>query len=107
MRAARITRYGPHELALGDVPLPTAQTLEEGHVLVRVHVVALNPADVKTRRGTIGAVKGKPTPTHPVVLGYDCSGEIVALGPGVPASWSVGDQVSHSSHDSYQGTQQC
>jgi NADPH:quinone reductase-like Zn-dependent oxidoreductase len=93
MRAAVITRYGAHELKLAEVSQPTIETLEEGHVLVRVQLVALNPVDVKTRRGATPSVRGTPTRARPVVLGYDCSGEIVGIGPGVPAGWNIGDEV--------------
>ena len=94
MRAAYITRYAADALQLGELPHPSMDTLDTGHVLIRVHYVAINPVDVKTRRGSIKAIRGTPSVKHPLVLGYDCSGEVVGLGLGIPAdTWRIGDQV--------------
>ena len=91
MRAAFITRYGRDALNVGTLPEPV---LERGNVLLKVHYVALNPVDIKTRAGKIRSVRPTPpSPSDPLVLGYDCSGTITAVGPGVPADWRVGDAV--------------
>jgi NADPH:quinone reductase len=53
-------------------------------VLVRVEAVALNPVDTKVRKGRAGKV-----------LGWDASGKIVAVGPGV-RGFGVGDEVYYA-----------
>jgi alcohol dehydrogenase len=63
-------------------PVPGA-----GDVLIKVRATSLNYHDVFTRRG----MPGIKIPL-PVILGLDCAGEIVGVGPGVEG-WSVGDRV--------------
>jgi NADPH:quinone reductase-like Zn-dependent oxidoreductase len=64
MLAAHITGYG-QPLALAELACPQVSSLEDGHVLLRVHTVALHPADTKTRLGKVKAIKGKPTIDNP------------------------------------------
>jgi NADPH:quinone reductase-like Zn-dependent oxidoreductase len=64
MQAAHITSYG-QPLALAELPCPQVSSLEDGHVLLRVHAVAVQPADIKTRLGKVKAIKGKPTIDNP------------------------------------------
>ena len=92
MLAAYITRYGG-PLVVGTLPQPSAASLEDGFVIVKVHVVALNPVDVATLHGKLGHVSGPPSQARPDILGYDCAGVIEAIGPGVSRSWAVGDEV--------------
>lgn len=87
MRAMAASAYGPLEaLAQIDVPLPTP-----GHGEVRVRVVAsaLNPADYKVLLGTLKFLHAR---NRPLVVGYDFSGTIDAVGPSV-GNASVGDDV--------------
>lgn len=62
------------------VPLPT-------EVLVRVHAAAVNPIDWKSR-----ATGGLGMWHEPPVLGYDLSGVVEAVGPGV-TTLTPGDEV--------------
>jgi len=61
----------------------------QGEVLIRVHTSSVNPVDVDIIRD-----KFESTLAHLLkkVLGFDVSGEIVALGPGC-SRLKVGDQV--------------
>ncbi|MER7511353.1 NAD(P)H-quinone oxidoreductase [Streptomyces lavendulae] len=75
---------GPEALVWAEVPDPVAG---EGEVLVEVAASAVNRADVLQRQGFYDPPPGASR--HP---GLECSGRIVALGPGV-SGWSVGDEV--------------
>lgn len=75
---------GPEVLELTDVPDPVAA---EGEVLLRVAATAVNRADTLQRRGLY-----PPPPGASHVIGLECSGEVVAVGPGV-THWSPGDRV--------------
>ncbi|MFM2149157.1 MAG: hypothetical protein RLZZ187_1463 [Pseudomonadota bacterium] len=61
--------------ALEDLDLPDPGPPAGRDLLVRVHAVSVNPRDVKSRMAF--AVKGG----MPVVLGYDASGVVEAVGP--------------------------
>ena len=61
--------------------------LEPGQVRVRVRACSLNYHDVFTRRG----MPGIKVPL-PMILGCDCAGEVLELGPGV-SGWKLGDRV--------------
>jgi alcohol dehydrogenase len=67
-----------------DFPDPV---LGEGDVLVKVRATSLNYHDVFTRRG----MPGIKIPL-PMILGLDCAGEILDVGPEVH-DWSIGDRV--------------
>jgi putative PIG3 family NAD(P)H quinone oxidoreductase len=85
MRAVVLDRTGePEVLSLAELadPRPGA-----GEVVIDVHATALNFADLLQRRGSYGT----PT-TLPAVLGIECSGTILEIGPDV-AGWAVGDRV--------------
>ncbi|CAN7209491.1 NAD(P)H-quinone oxidoreductase [Variovorax sp. LjRoot84] len=85
MRAVVLDRTGePEVLSLAGLadPRPGA-----GEVVIDVHATALNFADLLQRRGSYGT----PT-TLPAVLGIECSGTILEIGPDV-ADWAVGDRV--------------
>jgi NADPH:quinone reductase-like Zn-dependent oxidoreductase len=87
MKAMAAPTYGPLEgLAQIDVPLPIP-----GHGEVRVRVVAsaLNPADYKVLLGTLKFLHAR---NRPLVVGYDFSGTIDAVGPSV-SNVSLGDDV--------------
>jgi len=87
MRAIAAPAYGPLErLAQVDTPLPTPG---RGEVRVRVVASALNPADYKVLLGTMKFLHAR---NRPLVVGYDFSGTIDAVGPSVTGV-SVGDDV--------------
>lgn len=91
-QACFMTKYGKSNATISELPEPTASDLKEGQVLLKIHAVSLNAVDWKTREGKIKAVSGDPTPQVPVVLGYDCSGTVEAVGLNVK-EWAVGDEV--------------
>ena len=83
MKAIVIHQYGgPEVLTLEQVPIPTPSS---GEVLIKVHAVSINPVDFKRRRGWAN----QPLP---VILGWDVSGVVTALGEGV-TDFKVGDAV--------------
>jgi NADPH:quinone reductase len=88
MRAMVITQFGgadvfEHQEIEQPAPGP-------GEVLVRVIASGTNPVDAKIRQaGTWAQIP------FPAVLGYDVSGVIEALGPGV-AEFKVGDEVFYT-----------
>jgi NADPH:quinone reductase len=87
MRAVALAEYGPLEkLVPMTLPLPEPG---KGEVLVRVHASALNPADYKVALGQIKLLHAR---NFPMVLGYDFSGVIEAVGPGVTAL-KIGDEA--------------
>ncbi|MEU6845465.1 NADP-dependent oxidoreductase [Streptomyces sp. NPDC046716] len=84
MRAvSQDTHGGPEVLK----PVTTARPVPGlGEILVRVHATSVNPVDVMNR--TSGVFVGKA----PFVLGYDVSGTVEAVGPGVTVH-KTGDEV--------------
>lgn len=83
MRAMVIDGYGePEVLTLRHLTVPEPAS---GEVLIRVHSVSINPVDYKWRQHG-------PFTEFPVVLGWDVSGVVAALGPGV-TEFSIGDAV--------------
>ena len=75
---------GPEALVWAKVPDPVPG---EGEVLVEVAATAVNRADLLQRQGFYN-----PPPGASPYPGLECSGRIVALGPGV-SGWAVGDEV--------------
>jgi NADPH:quinone reductase-like Zn-dependent oxidoreductase len=75
MQAISQDELGGSEV-LKRVTLPTPKP-GLGEILVRVHAASVNPVDVMNRQ--TGVFVGKP----PFVLGYDVSGTVEAVGPGV------------------------
>ncbi len=87
MKAVRMHRYGgPEVLVYEDAPRPQAG---QGEVLVRVHAAAINPVDWKIREGY-----GKDRIGHklPLIPGWDVSGVVEDVGPGV-TRLKAGDEV--------------
>jgi len=74
---------GPEVLKRVTLPTPKPGM---GEILVRVHAASVNPADVMNRQ--TGVFVGKP----PFVLGWDVSGMVEAVGPGVTL-YKPGDEV--------------
>lgn len=87
MKAVRIHSWGgPEVMRLEDAPLPV---LAEGEVLVRVVAAAINPVDWKIREGYL---KDMLPHRLPLILGWDVSGVVAAVAPGV-SGFQVGDAV--------------
>jgi NADPH:quinone reductase-like Zn-dependent oxidoreductase len=87
MKAVCIDRYGgPNVLVYEDAPRPHPGA---GELLVRVHAAGINPVDWKIREGHM---KEMLHHTLPLVLGWDVSGVVETLGPGVKR-FKVGDEI--------------
>ena len=85
MRAIVIREPGNEDvLALGDVPAPT---LGPADVRIRVSATAVNRADLLQRQGFY-----PPPPGASDLLGLECAGTIVELGPEA-RGFRVGDRV--------------
>jgi NADPH:quinone reductase-like Zn-dependent oxidoreductase len=95
MKAAVIHEYGgPEVLKYEDYPDPT---LQPGEVLVRVAAAGVNPVDALERSGQ--TKEWRPI-QFPGVLGWDLSGTIQKLGPGVEG-FSTGDPVLAWAYHTY------
>lgn len=89
MKAVQIHTFGDIDtLVYEDTTRPEAQA---GEVLVRVRAAGVNQVDWKTRRGP-GVTGFKGEQPFPYILGWDLSGEVVALGEGV-TQFALGDAV--------------
>jgi NADPH:quinone reductase-like Zn-dependent oxidoreductase len=96
MRALTITRYGPPEvLAVRESPDPVPGP---GQVCIRVARAGLNFADLTAR---VGLYRDAPRP--PLVMGYEVSGTVAALGAGVSGP-AVGTPVLAMTHFGGQST---
>ncbi len=79
MKAVRVHAWGgPDTLRYEDAPRPEAGT---GELLIAVRGAGVNPIDCKTRRGE--GVAGGLIDPFPVILGWDISGVVEGVGPGV------------------------
>lgn len=88
MRAVILTEAGGTEnFSIEEIAIPEIKPKE---VLVKVHAIAINPVDMKTRKG--GAFLAKLQEQTPVILGWDISGEVQAVGEDV-SSFKPGDEV--------------
>lgn len=76
---------GPEQLTVADVPDPVAGP---GEVLLDVAYAGCNWADTQVRMGIYPHAM-----TYPMILGFEVSGTVAALGPGV-AGVQVGDRVA-------------
>ena len=72
-------------LKIHEVPNPVVS--KPNHVLVKVHTIGLNYAEVLSRKGQYSWA-----PPRPYVPGMECFGEVLAVGDQV-AAVKVGDQV--------------
>jgi NADPH:quinone reductase-like Zn-dependent oxidoreductase len=87
VKAIAAPTYGPLErLTQIEAPEPTPGA---GEVRVRVVASALNPADYKVVLGTLKFLHAR---NRPLIVGYDFSGTVDAVGPAV-SGVSVGDDV--------------
>lgn len=78
MRAITIDDYGMRP-RLQDIPKPQ---VGDGEVLIRLRAAGVNPMDWKARDGWY---KGWLSAEFPAVLGFDGSGDVEQVGPGVTA----------------------
>ena len=85
----RIVRFrqvgGPEVLQLEELPAPLP---EKGEVRIKVEAIGLNRAEVMFRRGQY-----LYQPRFPSTLGYEASGAVEEIGPGV-TGWKPEDRVS-------------
>ena len=87
MKAVQINNFGNRSvLELNDIAIPTPT---ESEVLIKVKSASVNPVDWKIREGYLQAVLNHKLP---LTLGWDVSGEVVAIGAKVD-SLRVGDAV--------------
>ncbi len=87
MKAVQINDFGGRSrLTLNDIAIPTPT---ENEVLIKVKSSSVNPVDWKIREGYL-----QPMLNHslPLTLGWDVSGEVVAIGEKVH-NLKVGDAV--------------
>jgi len=88
MKAVQIHEYGDVDvLKYGDVERPEPRA---GEVLVRVRAAGINQVDAVSRQFPVPVTSGAKG--LPYILGWDISGEVVALGAGV-TQFAVGDEV--------------
>lgn len=88
MRAIILKEAGGVEnLIKKEVDTPDIQKNE---VLVKTKALSINPVDIKTRNGKAmyATIKSEP----PIILGWDMSGEVVAVGEEV-VQFKAGDEV--------------
>ncbi|XP_054706354.1 synaptic vesicle membrane protein VAT-1 homolog-like [Uloborus diversus] len=86
MKAIVLTSYGGMKsVKILNKPEPSPA---EGEVLIRVKACGLNFLDIMMRQGTIFN-----PPKLPVIMGFECAGEVEAVGEGVP-DFQIGDRVA-------------
>jgi NADPH:quinone reductase-like Zn-dependent oxidoreductase len=87
MRGMALQKYGSFaNFQLTNLPDPVAGN---GEVLVRVHAASLNPADYKVALGIFKLLHAR---NFPMILGYDFSGVVEAVGSEC-GTFKVGDAV--------------
>lgn len=85
MKAVRIHEFGGVDVCrIDEVASPRPQP---GEVVVRVEAAAISQADLDVRAG-----RRRPPVALPHVMGFDASGTIEQVGPGVQ-DWVPGDRV--------------
>ena len=95
MKAVVFHQYGgPNELKLEDVADPTAG---DGELLIRVAAASMNPIDWKIRSG---AMQHMFPVEFPAIPGFDVSGIVRAVGPGV-TGFAPGDKVFGRAQKAY------
>lgn len=94
MRQIWITRAGrPEVLQVREAPDPAPGA---GEVRIRVEASGINFADIMGRMGVYPDL-----PPIPVVPGYEVSGRIDAVGPGVDQSWMGRDVIAMTRFGGY------
>jgi NADPH:quinone reductase-like Zn-dependent oxidoreductase len=91
MMAAQVQQFGPPTvLGWQEVPRPTSGP---GQVLIAVQAAGVNPPDWYMRSGFAEIPADLRPPVElPFIPGWDVSGIVVDVGPGVTA-WAAGDEV--------------
>lgn len=79
------TPSGPDGWKIEEVETPTAESLKEGEVLMRVHAASLNYRDLMLSQN--------PRQKTPLVPLSDGAGEVIAVGAGVSRA-AIGDRVA-------------
>lgn len=82
-----IDKGGIENLANQEIETPQPKA---GEILVQVHAISINPVDIKTRKG--GALYASMQEDAPVILGWDISGVVTAVGSEVK-TFKEGDAV--------------
>ena len=97
MRQIWITRTGaPEVLAVKEAPDPQPKA---GEVRVRVEASGINFADILGRMGLY-----PDQPPIPVVPGYEVSGRVDTVGPGVEGDWTGRDVIAMTRFGGYADT---
>ena len=87
MKAIQIKNYGDSStLQIVETAKPT---IEKNQVLIKIKASSINPVDIKIRMGYLAAMLPK---TFPMVLGWEASGIIEAVGDQVQ-DLKIGDEV--------------
>lgn len=79
-------------LELADVPIPEPG---QGEVLVKVRATALCGTDIHIEEWSLWAQNANLK--MPLIIGHECSGEVIALGAGV-LGLEIGDHVASETH---------
>jgi NADPH:quinone reductase-like Zn-dependent oxidoreductase len=98
MKVAAIKKYGDASVfTITELPMPHCNA---NQVLLKIDAASINPLDWKIRKGMLRFVM---YPKFPAVLGYDVSGEVVAVGENVK-NFKKGDFVyAWSNHPGGEG----
>ncbi|MFN2460004.1 MAG: alcohol dehydrogenase catalytic domain-containing protein [Candidatus Velthaea sp.] len=90
MHAVAIDGFGGlDQVQYRELPSPEPQT---GEVLIRIHAAGVGICDAKQRTGEFSSGDA----AFPLVLGAECAGVIVQVGPGVEADLHAGDEGASS-----------
>lgn len=86
MKAIVVNEFGPPEvLALQEIDKPL---IASDQVLIRVHAISVNFADIKARQGQYHGIEAGSA----FIPGLDCAGEIIEIGEAV-TRFQVGQRV--------------
>src|SRR5262249_44351468 len=87
MRAMVLENFGGvDQLKMSDLNIPSPKA---GEVQIKIAYTAVNPVDWKTR---MGLLQNRMPHEFPIILGWDASGIISAIGEGV-TKFKIGDRV--------------
>ena len=75
--------YGPHDLRLEEVSIPTAG---EGEIIIRVRAAGICGTDVRI-------MVGSKKVAAPIIIGHELAGDVAEVGPDVTGV-AVGDRVT-------------